>query len=104
MVIQWFTLPLFQWTDNNDYPIMGSKVKGMHTKLIFLWMANKVLDVYEQGLIKGHKVQIIAKMNWGMLHFITTCDQGGLFLTQDAADEACDAGWTFLSVYVVSTR
>ena len=94
-----FTPNMLAYEDGNDYPSLASAVKGSTTKMIFLWLANKVSDVYVHGLDGSDLARRRAMMTWGLLDFVTTCDRGGLFLTTDEVHQAQHAGSIFLKEY-----
>ena len=94
-----FTSRTISWEDNNDYPTLESRVKGSNCKIIFVWLAYKMIQIVASGKDVSPEAKLRAAAMWSLLAFIKICDHGDIFLEDAEASKAEQLGNYFLAAY-----
>jgi hypothetical protein len=84
---------------SRDYPTFESKQKGANTKLVFLWLSAKCVELVNSGTDMSGYARLRAEMCWCLSNVLHLFDRAGHFLTRDAAREAHKDGNRFLVIY-----
>jgi hypothetical protein len=93
-------LGFISWESNSDYPRLCSKVKGSKTKIILMYCCHRAIEIVNSGRDTSGFARVRARMAWGLLKFIRTCDSSGLWMSPNDAQAAGDAGLLFLRSYM----
>ena len=83
----------------HDFPSLKAEIKASQSKLIFLRVARKAIDVSHEGEESGYN-HLRATTCWNLLQVVRIFDDHeGPFLPEDAAKAAADHGELFLVTY-----
>ena len=87
------------WQDWNDYPVVETKMKGIHSKMTFLFMAWLVVMIVKEGVDTTPYARKRATMAWCLHEAIRLFDGSDRWMPRPSADRSSHFGWSFLRCY-----
>ena len=87
------------WQDRNDFPVMEKKMKGINSKMAFLFLAWLVVGIVREGVDTTPYARKRAAMAWSLHEVIRLFDEQPRWMPRPFADRAYLVGFNFLRCY-----
>jgi hypothetical protein len=94
-----FRQTTLSWKDQDDIPVLEAKMKGAHSKLVFLYLSWLSVMIVNSGVDTSPYAVLRATMLCSLSDVIKVFDHSGRFMTQAEADRVLLHGNLFLVSY-----